>query len=288
MVGRLTLHFWRLAAFLVGVLTLAGTLGADPQPSPEELADLVEDLVGDRRTRGDARRKLAAHGRVAVPHLIARARDPRFPMRWEVVNLLGELKAPEAIDTLIERIAEDADPHVRWRSMWAIKRIPEATIPHRLAAVCDEAGARGWNACVALSLFADPRALPRLRQGLTSPDDWVRWEAVDSLGRVHDEQTSRWLTEALDDPLERVRQEVVLSLAQIGDENALAALLEALEDPSSEVRWRAAMGLARRGSPKQLAALEQKLATERDANTRNYLEKAVERLRSTLTSGNQN
>ena len=227
---------------------------------------------------------LTDHGAVAVPHLIARARDPRLAMRWEVVNLLGQLKAPEGVETLIERIAEDVDPHVRWRSMWAIKRIPDVTVPDRLAAVCEDAGSRGWNACVGLSLFADSRALSRLRQGLTSPDDWVRWEAVDSLGRVYDEHTSKELAQLLDDPQKRVRQEVVLSLAEIGDDNALSTLLKALEAPSAEVRWRAAMGLARRASSEQLAVLEQKLAKESDANTRKHLEKAVSRLRGPPTT----
>lgn len=255
------------------------------EPSTQRLQRLVEDLVGDRAARTAARRQLEEYGAESLPHLIARARDPQFSMRWEVVNMLGNLQQPAAVATLVERITEDRDPHVRWRAMWAIQRIPDGTVADRLAAVCRGDGVRAWNACVGLSLFADSRALPRLRQGLTSTDSWVRWEAIDSLGRVHDGQTSKLLVEHLGDPKERVRQEIVLSLAQIGDTTAVEALLQALGDGSSAVRWRAAMGLARCAGSEHLALLENRLVEARDADTRKYLKKAIERLQKDQAKG---
>lgn len=250
---------------------------------PPEMVTFIEGLTGTRAVRVEARRQLTQYPGDVVSFLIPYATDSRLAMRWEIVNLLGSLASPQGVDTLIERITGDVDPHVRWRSMWAIQRIPDPTVADRLAAICAEPGIEGWNACVGLSLFADRRAVARLHTGLSDPDGWVRWEAVDSLGRVHDEQTSNLLRPRLQDPTERIRQETVLSLAQIGDGVAIQLLEEALDDGAPGVRWRAAMGLARRAGPEELQALERRLLSETDATTRKYLQRAVQRLKGPET-----
>jgi len=58
------------------------------------------------------------------------------------------------------------------------------------------------------------RAIPQLIEVLNDPQDWVRWEAVKTLG-------------------------------EIGDPKAAPALVEALEDEEFDVRWLAAIGLIR-------------------------------------------
>ncbi|MEM1203655.1 MAG: HEAT repeat domain-containing protein [Acidobacteriota bacterium] len=270
-------------AVLIGLLGPVGTAPSSAAESPAtegELPRLVEGLGGDRATRERVREQLLAHGADAVPHLTAKAEDPRFAVRWEVVNLLGYLESSSGIPTLVDRIGNDVDPHVRWRAMWALRRIPDPEGREALAARCAGEGTPAWNACVGLSLFEDPRALPRLLTGLGHVNGWIRWEAVDSLGRVHDGETSTHLIPLLEDPEPRVRQEAALSLAQIGDATAVTALVAALEAPSPEVRWRAAMGLGRCGDRSVLRPLEARLEAESDPQTRRHLAGAIDRLRS--------
>lgn len=265
--------------------TVSASAAATVSEDDDAIERLIGGLVGSRAVRAECRRRLTEMGADVVPRLLPYATDESFAMRWEIVNLLGSVAAPEGIDALIERIAADEDPHVRWRSMWAIRRIEDATIADRLAQRCDEPSWQGWNACVGLSLFEDRRALPRLVEGLGSSNAWERWEAVDSLGRVFDGSTSAELARGLQDASERVRQETVLSLAQIGDAKALDLLLEGLDDPASAVRWRAAMGLSRRANTAQLEDLESHLAQETDATARKYLQKAIQRLMSVTALG---
>ncbi len=276
-----------VSASVFGLISV-GWAGALSGPGESEIpgertpgSDLhrqIEYLAGNRQARAQARLTLLAQGPGVIAALSEWAGDPRFALRWEIVDLLGQLADPAGVEILLQRIEEDPNPHVRWRAMWALKRIKDGGLPDLLLSRARATGRRGWNAAVAFSLFADPRALPFLLPGLESEDSWVRWEAVDALGRVHDGQTSgRIGALLLRESSVKVRQEAVLSLAQIGDEEAVAVLARSLSDPSPEVRWRAAMGLARHGGEIYRKAVEESLAREGHPEARKYFLRALGR-----------
>jgi len=288
-----------LCCLLVAVL-LAGCGGREPaeQPgsgtpgvvegSPEaaQARDAIERLVlkgADRaetkanRTR--ARQDLIDMGGAAVPYLVERIQDTNFTIRWEMVNILGYIKDRRATDPLIARVLHDADPHTRWRSMWALTSVGDPTTADKLRGhLEDEDPFAAWNAAVGLAMVAaDPAAVPYLKKGLDSEDPWVRWEAVDGLGHVHDETTARDIVPLLADRDSRVRHETVMALGAIGDETSRRELVRVLDSPDAQLRWRAAMHLGRFGGAEGRKVLEARLAVEEDAQVREHIAKALGR-----------
>ncbi len=239
-----------------------------------ELEREFDRLSGSRDERAEARDALTAMGTWVVPMLIERVEDPRFAVRWEIVNLLGRTRDPRGVEALVARALEDNNSHVRWRAIWALKMIDDASIPDQLAVRLGEPGTGRWRAAVALSMFNDHRALPLLTEKISSPDQWIRWEAINGLGRVHDEGSSSELLALLEHPNVRTRQELAMVLARIGDEAAVRGLIRGLDDPSPQVRWRAAMGLGRLGGPQARRALAGRLEHEGNARVREQLVRA--------------
>ena len=252
---------------IAAVAAAAGS-GADGQ---------VDLLGGNRAARAEARRAITEAGPQAVPALLRRIEDPLFSVRWEVVNLLGWIGDPSAVEPLVERVLGDPNPHVRWRSLWALRAIGEPSVPDRFAASLGEADSIRWNAAVGLSMFGDARSLPLLTARIADDDPWIRWEAVNALGRVHDGRTSARLVELLDHPHLRTRQEAVMSLGRIGDPSAVRGLIRALGDSAPEIRWRAAMVLGKVREPEARTALGDRLARETDPLVRKHLLRALGR-----------
>lgn len=273
-----------LAAFLACKRSEEGP--GQEVPVPADAAALIDRLdlkTGDRAemkaARKQARDDLIAMGSPAVPALVARMHDPSFTIRWEMVNILGYIKDRRGTDPLIARVLNDADPHTRWRSMWALTSIGDPTTADKFRGhLEDEDPFAAWNAAVGLAMVAaDPAAVPHLKKGLDSEDPWVRWEAVDGLGHVHDETTSRDIAPLLSDPDARVRHEAVMALGSIGDDTSRRELLRTLESPDAQLRWRAAMHLGRMGGEEGRKALEARLAVEEDAQVREHLARALGR-----------
>ena len=255
------------------------SLTASGTPAEPELAALLARLrTDDSRQRKETRQRLLAMGPVAVPPLLERIRDPDWMVRWKVVNLLGYLEDTRATLPLVERVVVDPNPHVRWRSLWAVSVLrDEERATAELERWLHQPEHR-WNAAVGLSMFGRLDALPVLSEGTRSDDDWIRFEAVNGLGRVHDESTSQLLAGLLEHPQERTRQEVVMSLGRIRDEAAVTALIAALDDPSPRVRWRAAMALKLAGRPRGAEPLRRLLEHETDEHVRKHAADALDEL----------
>lgn len=268
---------------VIGALLLAAgcaTQPAAPVVSPTALK--VEALVarlGSEQTRTQARGELIALGAEAVPALLSHARHPTVMVRWELANVLGPLADARALPVLVSNATSDENPHVRWRSLWALSHfdVPEVVKALRARLSQDEEQTR-WNAAVALSFFAVPDALEILHAGVRSPDPWRRWEAINALGRVHDEQSAEVLAPALQSPAVGDRTEAVLALGLIGDKKSTSLLVSALDDASAEVRWRACMALARIADPSTLPALRALQEKERDPQVREQLQSALKKL----------
>ncbi len=244
--------------------TAVTTLQPAPAPAPD-----LQELLGRLRTDGpkerkETRERLLAMGPVIVPHLLERIEDPEFTVRWKVVNLLGYLEDTRGLMPLVERVAFDPNPHVRWRALWALAVMnqDETIVAEFQRRLTDES--QRWNAAVGLSMFGDPAAIPVLVEGTRSEDGETRFEAIFGLGRSFDENTSAVLVGLLEHPEVKTRNEVVMALGKIRDAKAAEGLIRALGDDEPGVRWRAAMGLKRCGDPRAIPALERVLENESD------------------------
>ena len=199
----------------------------------------------DGTARAQAREELRRLGEKAASALVTALADPDGMVRWEAVNLLGELAPKAHCRAVVEFALREREPHACWRAKWAVSRFdPATTTPLLLRALRGNAIMRRWSAALILAMMARPEAGEVVLEGLNSPCGWTRWEALGAVRNLRLRKAlprlGRFLRPAVPVP---ERQEAVLALGAIGTAGAAALLERALADPSPEVRWRASMGL---------------------------------------------
>ena len=210
---------------------------------------------------------------------LRRARSRFKWTRAHALRILGELKLPQSVPTLLHAL-EDRDADVRnvaARSLGKMKlqAAEEAligllgkhdqSVSARIAAICIEMGertapllirtlrdgtprARFWAARI-LGEIRDPRATRSLCEALSDPDADVRSSATWALGMVADRATASAVAPLLEDPAWYVRAHAAESLGKIGDPRNVNALGMALRDHSWWVRKNALDALVLLGEP---------------------------------------
>ena len=176
---------------------------------------------------------IMAIGKPAAPYLIAalpNASDRSFRL---IVQLLGWIADPQAVDVIIPLLKHN-DP--------AIQIIA--------------ADALGW--------IGDPRAVPQLIQSLTSSDPKIRAAAAFALGHTDPKQAIDPLKAALTDADARVRQWAVYAFLKTESQYS-QTILPLLQDPSVDVRVVTAMAL---GKMKEPLAIEPLIARLSDPEIR--------------------
>ena len=251
------------------------------EAAAEEIAPLELGL------RLDVVRELEERGVVA-----RYVRDARSPWKWtraRAVRVLGELKIPTSVPTLLSALG-DRDPDVRNVAARALGRMKlqsaeealvallgrhDQAVSSRIAAICIEMGprtapllirslrdgnarARFWAARI-LGEIRDPRATRSLCDALLDKDAEVRSAAAWSLGSLADPATAPLVLPVLRDPVWYVRAHAAETLGRIGDETAIEPLADALRDRSWWVRKNALDALVRLG-PAARPALQRILA----------------------------
>lgn len=248
----------------------------------QELKKLIQDLKGDKSTRDQARDAIIAIGKPAIPLLAEELKmNNDFNISWEAVNIMGYIGDKEASPFLIEQVLKAENPHVRWRSIWAISQLKDdERITLELLKALREGDERvRWNAAVALSNMDRKEAVPVLKEGLKAHSDWIQWEAVNALGRVHDGTTVGELLSLLKSSSDKgVRQETILSLGRIGDKKAMPAIVEMLSDKIPDIRCRAALALEMMSDQQAVPILEEHLKGEKDPVTKEYMQDALKSL----------
>lgn len=257
-----------------------------PTGTPEadtELAARINALVDqlpDTKTRNAARAGILAIGKDATPTLLTRFNDPDFTIRWEMANIQGDLRDDRAVTALVDNVLYDMDPHIRWRSIWALNEFPPAT-DQRTIGLLKEATtnvnwATRWNAAIGLSMFRVQECLPFLEKGITDENSWRRWEAINALGRIHDERSADFLGPVLLNSTDkRERSEAVLSLGKVGTPKAIDLLISVLEDADQGVRWRACMALGLAGDVRAIKHLERVRDNDSDPDVVRHATKAL-------------
>jgi hypothetical protein len=247
----------------------------------DQLPGIPAGLGGAGDERKAARDEIMKRGDEAVPDLMRATRACNNTIRWEAVNALGSLHAKQAVDALIERVLKDLDPHVEWRSIWALSsiRVDDEVRQKGLAALANPANDfERWRAAILLSNFDAPECVPVILEGLKAEDQWEKWEAVNALGRVHNKDTVEALRPIAKDPQSRIRGEAALVLGRMKEKDAVSVLAEMLNDADENVRWRAAMALGQAGFAEGIEPLQQRLAVEEDEHTKGNIQRSLDRL----------
>lgn len=284
-----------LSTIVVVVILVFAVVAARGFAAVEDPADWIEHMRGSNgEARKQARTKLIEMGLEAVPTLIDATRDEANVIRWEAVNALGMIAEKytdavlPAVPALVERVLIDWDPHVRWRSLWALsvfpKEVTETQIVPGLGQGLENDDPRiVWNAVVGRAFLKQSDVAPLLNQGVLENEGFAQWEAVFCLRMVHDDESILLLAELIVDietSEERLRQEAAMTLGQIGDPRAIPALVAALRDPEAHVRWRAAAALAKLGARDAVPDIEAALAREQDEWAIEQMQAAIEQLKS--------
>jgi len=222
---------------------------ADGAQVDPELICLFDELAQGGTLRKEASEGLREKGSAVVPEILARIAGGDFLLRWDLVNLLGYARDPRAIAELVHRATADAERHVRWRALWALKETdPRGTVAMGLflKEIDNPDREISHHAVVGLGFFGDLRAVAYLHRALADDDPMWRWEALYNLRTIHDETTSRLVEPILHGgESELIRREVFMVLSNICDANAIELLREAIDDGDPGVRWRAVQGLTR-------------------------------------------
>jgi HEAT repeat protein len=243
--------------------------------------DLLIALQGSTGVeRAAYRRDLEALGGKRVDVLVEGLESSDDLVRWECVNMLGELADPATAATVLDFALAEDEVHARWRAFWAVTRFePQAIVPRLRRALRSKRWPRRWRAALILSMLGREEAADTVLEGLASDDEWTQWEALGAVRSLRlsgaEEPVSRFLGAQHARPL---RQEAVLALGAIPSDNALDLLRRALRDAEPEVRWRASLALARHGGPKALAALHRQLAREADEKVARQIESDIRSL----------
>lgn len=269
-----------LFAILMMVAAGCAAQPATPVAVPPAPIDGLVSQLEKEETRTAARNQLITLGAEVVPALIAQTRHRSSVVRWELANVLGPVADARALPALVSNATSDENPHVRWRSLWALSHFDPPAVTEALRAqLAGEDESTRWNAAVALSFFNVADGLDLLHAGVRNPDAWRRWEAINALGRIHDDSSADVLAQAVRSPALGDRTEAVLSLGMIGGPKAAALLVASLGDESPDVRWRACMALGRIGDPAVLPALRSLDAVESDPQVREQLALALAKLK---------
>jgi HEAT repeat protein len=248
-------------------------------------SDLLSLLVSsDEESRKAARDKVLQLGPTMVPFLIKASRSTDENLRWEAVDALGSIRDLRATAAVVERVVEDDDVHVRWRSIWAITNLDDGSVVSTLLKFLKSKNKTvAWNAAVALSVFNRPEAVPTLLKGVKSENAFQRWEAVSCLGSVPNDEAIPALISVLKRETTDIRCEAALSLGRTSHKSARRALLAALaRDKEPQVRWRAAMALARIAEPNTIPQLQTLMKNEGDPMVKEHIEETIRQIKATF------
>lgn len=209
----------------------------------------VRDEIGRLSDRRFWRRATAAYvlgdmGSIsATPALIRALRDTRGEVRSAAARSLGQLAAPEGIQSLVAALVARRVP--RGVVAQALLTLGPAAVPHLLPLLGRPQAEVRASAAELIGLLGDAGEAERLVDLLTDPSEAVRERAAVALGRLGASAAFDDLERALADGAPPVRAAVAEALGMIGDARAFARLLDVARTDVFEPAEAAARALAR-------------------------------------------
>ena len=277
------------AIFLICIAVLTGFLiffTANSCPAAElssieikKIEKGIEKLEGDGRgTRRKGYRELSNIGATTVPYVIEvlKKKDINFESRTLACNLLGDLKAKEAVPALVKTLKDksytvriaacqalgkiadpaavkpllgmfgDTQPRVAEAAIYALIAFDNNAIPPKVAKLLENKAEYVQLAAVTLlNDKLDPKTAGAIRKAFREDSSsGVRLLAARALGGLKDRSALDILTKAVTgDDTPGVREECAIALGKIGDRKAIPALMEALKDNYKDVQLRASYAL---------------------------------------------
>lgn len=164
----------------------------------DNLDFLLSDLTGGDEGRAEAAaRKLAEHGRAALPALAALLASPDPDRRWWAVRALAEIADP-GVPALLGAALNDADAAVRQCAALALRRRPHPeAIPDLVRALGDSDRLLAHLAADALAAAGSPAVEPLIRVMEEGPAT-ARTEAARALAKIADPRSIPTLFKTFD------------------------------------------------------------------------------------------
>jgi len=226
----------------------------------ETLVLLLQDTV--KAVREEAASAIVALGEKSIPSLLKALDNPDWRVRLRVVEAMGMVKLPFAIEPLLSLLSHDPDTAVRQDAARALGEIGDRRAVPGLLTALDQTKIR-TPVIEALGNIGDPQAIPALVtiiNGLMTAD----YE-----GRLSACQDDRYKQDLV--PIETA----VKALASIGDVCVIPTLLKALR--STLLRAEAAEALAILGQP-AIPHLLTILKTDHDENIHYHVRETLSRI----------
>jgi HEAT repeat protein len=198
--------------------------------------------------RKEAAQKAGASGNArAVPALIEAIRDEDAPVRVAVMEALGRLGDPKAIEPLTgflvnpvkkERRSkyEHHEAHDITAAAMALSALGEAAFESLLAALLSESREVRRASVQALGAFRSPRAVAPLVRALDDSRSEVRKAAALALGDRGDRSALTSLSQALAHKDPDTRRAAAEALGKLGGDDAVLLLARAVEDREESVQ----------------------------------------------------
>jgi HEAT repeat protein len=174
----------------------------DPKFHQEQsISELIVEL-GDANLlkRQRARLLLVHRDRASVPALLEALKSPNVHTRWEAVNALGDIRAPETAPELIDMLM-DEDTGVRWAAMESLIRMGRCALRpllerfikdfdslwlregvHHILRVLKDRHALNKRERI-LFKELDRQTIPGIESGWTSEQAWAAEKALEVLDR---------------------------------------------------------------------------------------------------------
>lgn len=194
--------------------------------SRELIGEIIELLHAEENAglRNAAVEILTRLGKDSVPMLLEQADCQDHDVRKFIIDILGDIAAPEAIPVLIHGLA-DNDSNVRAAAAENLGKLRTAlAVPDLLKAMQHPDLLLQFTILDALSRIASPVSLAEL---LPYKDEkLLRKALIGCLGKAGDASAVKELVVALTDPMRNVREAAILALVDIYDRHPEVVMQE--------------------------------------------------------------
>lgn len=202
-------------------------------------------------------------GKPGVLCLVNELKKPDIAARKVIIETLGKLRDPLAVEVLTQQFKERAED-VRRAAAKALGEIGDLKAAPALISTLqtDKKKRVRAEAATGLGLLRSKDAVIPLIQALEPTKEkkrWVRRNAAEALGFIGDSQAMEPLMDALNDTEKVVRVAAMFGLYMLGDTKSLELLEQRATDPDEEVRLWTVRELGFAGASRSVPVLSRAL-----------------------------